>query len=297
MSDLNETGVWEDGIYQIETSDPVLGGPPDLEARLGIANIQALQLANRTGLLRGVFEHLVSQTNSVSEQSLAVQVETAILALASQVAGQLETDAVFAPQGGEVWSLSDDAETSLLVYSKAGTDSAISEAIEAQSAAQGLANMSAAELACHMGLIITNQKATMTGFALLDDSVLPGGAAAYPSTAAAFPEYVSGDDLVLGLNIAGRYPRFWDPSSLVNPVSPSPVPGDAMAQQLLSHDHRPSSRNINSTVQIATSSNGKYTAFYGSGATSDNALSTGKTGGNENRPETSIWAAWLPLVA
>ena len=27
MATLNESAVWEDGIYQLEVSDPVLGGP------------------------------------------------------------------------------------------------------------------------------------------------------------------------------------------------------------------------------------------------------------------------------
>ena len=56
MSDLNETDVWETGIYQIETSDAVLGGPPDLGQGLGIANVQALQLGNRTLYLKSVIE-------------------------------------------------------------------------------------------------------------------------------------------------------------------------------------------------------------------------------------------------
>lgn len=46
MSTLIETFVWEAGIYQIETSDPVIGGPD------GISNLQAKQLANRTSYLK-----------------------------------------------------------------------------------------------------------------------------------------------------------------------------------------------------------------------------------------------------
>ena len=40
--DLTEADVWPDGIYQLETSDPVLGGPD------GIDNAQARQLAARS---------------------------------------------------------------------------------------------------------------------------------------------------------------------------------------------------------------------------------------------------------
>ncbi|MBL0877906.1 tail fiber protein [Serratia ureilytica] len=42
MSNLTEKDQWEDGIYQLETSDPVLGGPD------GVSNKPAKQLANRT---------------------------------------------------------------------------------------------------------------------------------------------------------------------------------------------------------------------------------------------------------
>jgi len=46
MANLPETPQWQDGIYQIETSDPVLGGPD------GISNRQAKQLASRTAYLK-----------------------------------------------------------------------------------------------------------------------------------------------------------------------------------------------------------------------------------------------------
>jgi len=47
MSNVTESGaVWEPGVYQIKTTDPVLGGPN------GIANVQAGQLANRTAYLK-----------------------------------------------------------------------------------------------------------------------------------------------------------------------------------------------------------------------------------------------------
>lgn len=46
MPDLLEENDWTPGIYQLETSDPVLGGPD------GIDNLQAKQLASRTGWLK-----------------------------------------------------------------------------------------------------------------------------------------------------------------------------------------------------------------------------------------------------
>ncbi|HHE9811459.1 TPA: phage tail protein [Enterobacter cloacae] len=46
MANLPETLQWEEGIYQIEVSDPVLGGPD------GISNRQGKQLASRTLYLK-----------------------------------------------------------------------------------------------------------------------------------------------------------------------------------------------------------------------------------------------------
>lgn len=46
MADLIELEQWEAGVYQLETEDPVLGGPD------GIDNLQAKQLANRTKYLK-----------------------------------------------------------------------------------------------------------------------------------------------------------------------------------------------------------------------------------------------------
>lgn len=46
MANLTESQTWERGVYQLETTDPILGGPN------GIANTQAKQLANRTAYLK-----------------------------------------------------------------------------------------------------------------------------------------------------------------------------------------------------------------------------------------------------
>lgn len=46
MSNLIDNPNWEAGVYQLETADPVLGGPG------GISNLQPQQLANRTAYLK-----------------------------------------------------------------------------------------------------------------------------------------------------------------------------------------------------------------------------------------------------
>ncbi|WP_297916164.1 phage tail protein [uncultured Campylobacter sp.] len=56
MANIKEEKTWEEGIYQLEVTDPVVGGID------GISNKQAKQLANRTGYLR---EQIENDKNSV----------------------------------------------------------------------------------------------------------------------------------------------------------------------------------------------------------------------------------------
>ncbi len=62
MAALVEASKWENDIYQLETSDPVQGGPD------GIDNLQARQLANRTRYLKdsvdGAKNSLVAHTSA-----------------------------------------------------------------------------------------------------------------------------------------------------------------------------------------------------------------------------------------
>ncbi|APC18534.1 hypothetical protein BLL42_23515 [Pseudomonas frederiksbergensis] len=54
MADLPESNEWALGVYQLETSDPVLGGPE------GIDNLQAKQLASRTKWLRDQIQKIIN---------------------------------------------------------------------------------------------------------------------------------------------------------------------------------------------------------------------------------------------
>jgi len=56
MANLLENPLWEAGIYQLEESDPVMGGEE------GIDNLQAKQLANRTGWLKQKHEEEAAKT-------------------------------------------------------------------------------------------------------------------------------------------------------------------------------------------------------------------------------------------
>ncbi|WP_420023771.1 pyocin knob domain-containing protein [Cereibacter azotoformans] len=56
MATLPELPEWVAGIYQIETTDPVLGGTPNEETGAGKTNIPALQLAKRTAFLKSIID-------------------------------------------------------------------------------------------------------------------------------------------------------------------------------------------------------------------------------------------------
>jgi hypothetical protein len=60
MTNLPEASDWVAGIYQIEMTDPVLGGPPNIEIGAGIANVQAQQLAERTAWLKAQIAAIVA---------------------------------------------------------------------------------------------------------------------------------------------------------------------------------------------------------------------------------------------
>ncbi|AXL49180.1 hypothetical protein DSC91_000897 [Paraburkholderia caffeinilytica] len=89
MANLVETSQWEEGVYQLETSDPVVGGPD------GIDNRQAKQLANRTAYLKAQQEahagaadpHPQYQTPAETQ----VLITAAINALVAAAPGALDT--------------------------------------------------------------------------------------------------------------------------------------------------------------------------------------------------------------
>jgi len=79
MATLPEIAEWIAGVYQIEESDPVLGGPPNESTGAGLTNIPALQLAKRTAFLKKVLDDagvgalvapVVSDFNTVGKTGL-----------------------------------------------------------------------------------------------------------------------------------------------------------------------------------------------------------------------------------
>lgn len=66
MANLTENPVYESGVYQLETNDPVLGGTPVIvngQPTDGHANVQAQQLANRTAYLKEQVDNIPLTVN------------------------------------------------------------------------------------------------------------------------------------------------------------------------------------------------------------------------------------------
>lgn len=100
MANLQETATWEAGIYQLEVTDPVLGGPD------GVDNRAPRQLANRTMFLKGQVDGLRSslqQTNTnVSNLGTSKEDKSTVAGLAARIAELERKSAVFAAGGGMV---------------------------------------------------------------------------------------------------------------------------------------------------------------------------------------------------
>ena len=88
MSGLVEQAQWENEVYQIEQTDPVVGGPPDLAAQEGFTNVPHLHLANRTLWLKAQLEAL--QT-ALDDFDVSGDVQTAIDAVLDGAPGALDT--------------------------------------------------------------------------------------------------------------------------------------------------------------------------------------------------------------
>lgn len=93
MADLPETNQWTPGVYQIETSDPVVGGPE------GVTNLPIKQLSNRTVWLKQKIEALISGTESVGKAKQLTYARSAFrylsdyaVAFASQYEAEEGTD-------------------------------------------------------------------------------------------------------------------------------------------------------------------------------------------------------------
>ncbi|HDR9032695.1 TPA: hypothetical protein QDB07_000131 [Burkholderia vietnamiensis] len=85
MAKLSEASQWEPEIYQLETSDPVEGGPD------GIDNVQARQLGNRTRYLKDQHDVHLAADNPHPQYATILQMKAAIDALVASAPGALDT--------------------------------------------------------------------------------------------------------------------------------------------------------------------------------------------------------------
>ena len=164
----------------------------------------------------------------------------------------------------------------------------------------------AAEMVCSMGIIVESEKAAMPGFAKLDGVTLSNGALSYGRTAAAYPEYVSGNDLVLSPH-HGRVTRMADPSGTVNPEGASQSLGDLEEDQNKAHAHNSADPANPSGISsfifgkgFTQSQTGASLEIDSSGSASEgneiHAL-TSASGGIETRVKSIIVNRFIPLVA
>lgn len=63
MANLEEISQWEAGVYQIETTDPVVGGPN------GTSNVQGKQLGNRTRYLKDQIDALQALAEGIDAEA------------------------------------------------------------------------------------------------------------------------------------------------------------------------------------------------------------------------------------
>ncbi|MGD9918603.1 MAG: pyocin knob domain-containing protein [Paenirhodobacter sp.] len=105
MSNLPETDVFPEGIYQIETTDPVVGGAPNEDTGAGLANIPAQQLAKRTRWLRNRVDALLNTVVAAS---------TAVAGLVKLNTATNSTSTTTAATPSAVKAANDNAETRAL---------------------------------------------------------------------------------------------------------------------------------------------------------------------------------------
>lgn len=143
MANLPETPVWETGIYQLEETDPVQGGPN------GIDNQQGKQLANRTAWLKSQVETLGTGKQPLDATLTAI---AALNGVADRIAYFTGPDTVaLTPLTAFIRTLLDDGDASaarstLGAISQAQLDAAISALVNSSPATLDTLNELAAAL-------------------------------------------------------------------------------------------------------------------------------------------------------
>ena len=95
MANLQETAQWELGIYQLETSDPVMGGAD------GIDNRQAKQLGNRTLWLKNELEQMSRAIPDAVTKSDAINSNSSVTVATSKAVKTAYDKAVTAKEAAD----------------------------------------------------------------------------------------------------------------------------------------------------------------------------------------------------
>lgn len=64
MANLTESQTYDEGVYQLETTDPVIGGPD------GTSNKPLRALANRTNWLKATVDAMPDQANGIVDAAV-----------------------------------------------------------------------------------------------------------------------------------------------------------------------------------------------------------------------------------
>jgi len=123
MAGLQETVAWPDEIYQIEQTDPVHGGPPDLALAQGFTNVPHKELADRTAWLKAQVEALQTEWANIDVSS---DIQAAINALIDGAPAALDTLNELAVAIGD-----NDSEVAALVSALAGKLGVVDQAADA----------------------------------------------------------------------------------------------------------------------------------------------------------------------
>jgi hypothetical protein len=100
MADLSELSEFPEGIYQIETTDPVIGGVPNVGTGAGMSNIPHLLLANRTRWLKNAVDNIVGGlTNFVTRPQFESTQRPATTEFVRREIGNLRGQATFGAAG------------------------------------------------------------------------------------------------------------------------------------------------------------------------------------------------------
>jgi microcystin-dependent protein len=312
MTDLIETGGWVEGVYQIEMTDPVVGGPPDVTNGQGIANVQAQQLAQRTAFLKGIVDALSNaetfevSTNSdlnvdgallTTRASIRIAIGAAIDALVDGAPGALDTLNELSVALGD----SDDAVAALTssIANKLNSSAYTAADVLAKLLSVGVATKVEAEAGVIHNKVMTPLRVAQAIVASLGslEGLAPTGAVIYFAADAAPTGFLKANGAALNTttyaalfaivgytfggsgssfnlpDLRGEFLRGWDDA---RGIDGSRAFGSAQGDEFKAHKHTETYRETGGRADPQTSGVASVGGLL--------AVNTGSTGGSETRP-------------